>query len=147
VKGDIMAQVVRGKTDQTGEGQMKPIAALSDKLIDPVTALKAWLSVSGLKRGPLFVGTTRHGKRVTKRITAQVVALIVKREAERVGIDATNLGAHSLRSGFVTAAGGVGLDRKHTKTVTGHKTDKMLDHYDQRSSRDALAAIASAFGK
>jgi integrase len=145
VKGGIMAQVVRSKTDQTGEGQAKPIAALADRTIDPVTALRAWLNMSGLKRGPLFVGTTRHGKLTAKRITSQVVALIVKREAERAGIDATNLGAHSLRSGFVTAAGGVGLDRKHTKNVTGHKTDKMLDHYDQRSGRDALAAISAAF--
>ena len=34
-----------------------------------------------------------------------------------------------------------GIEDKHTKAITGHKTDKMLDHYDKRGNREAVAAI------
>jgi hypothetical protein len=41
----------------------------------------------------------------TRAITSQVVADIVKRSAERVGIDVTELSGHSLRSGLATTRG------------------------------------------
>jgi integrase len=128
-----------------GDGRVVPIAAMKDRCVDAAYWLRRWLEVSGVKSGAVFVGTTRHGKTTGKRLTAQVVALIVKRTLARAGIASELFAAHSLRSGFVTSARAIGLDDHHTKNVSRHKTDKMLNHYDKRDSREAMAAISEAF--
>ena len=40
----LLVRVVRGKTDQEGEGMAKPIASTDDKRIDLVVALRTWLA-------------------------------------------------------------------------------------------------------
>jgi len=139
----LEVRIVRSKADQTGEGMWKPVVAVPEKQIDAVTAVKAWIAAAGISKGPLFVGTTRHGKATGKRITDQVVALVVKAECERIGLDGDSFAGHSLRSGLVTTLREAGVEDKHTKTITGHKTDKMLDHYDKRGNREAIDAIKS----
>jgi hypothetical protein len=44
----------------------------------------------------------------------------------------------------VTAARQLGIPDATIKAMTGHKTDKMLDHYDKRDARDALKVIRRA---
>jgi integrase len=146
-QGGAYVTIRQSKTDQAAEGTVKPLVMLAngDKSICPTTALKAWLAESGITKGAIFVQTSR-GKlsKSRKRITAQVVALVVKAHCERVNLPASAFAGHSLRSGFVTAARQIGIPDAVIKQVTTHKTDKMLDHYDKRGPREALDVIRKA---
>jgi hypothetical protein len=42
-------------------------------------------------------------------------------------------GAHSLRHYFVTVASAAGMPAAMIKSITGHDTDEMLEHYQQLS--------------
>jgi integrase len=147
-KAGALVTIRKSKTNQTGEKPaVKPLVKLAagDKDICPCTALKAWLQLAGITSGHIFT-QTNHDKltQARKPITAQVVALVVKSYCERVGLDPDAFAGHSLRSGFVTAARRLNIPDATIKAVTTHKTDAMLDHYDHRDARDALAVIRRA---
>nr|WP_221308521.1 site-specific integrase [Nocardiopsis mwathae] len=62
---------------------------------------------------PLFVPIDRHGRLGARAISGRAVAELVKRYAERAGLDASAFSGHSLRSGFATqAALGGAADRE-----------------------------------
>jgi integrase len=70
----------------------------------PVRAVRDWIDFSRLPAGPLFRPVNRFGKILDSRLTAQSVALIVKRRALEAGLDPILFAGHSLRSGLATAA-------------------------------------------
>jgi site-specific recombinase XerD len=74
----------RSKTDQEGHGVTIAIAR------------------------PLFRPVAKGGRLGAERLTDQSVCSIVKAYAERIGLKATDFGAHSLRAGFLTSAAGAG---------------------------------------
>jgi integrase len=55
-------------------------------------------------RRPLFPSVNRHGGIGTTAITGRAVGDLVKRYAERAGLDPSAFGGHSLRAGFATQA-------------------------------------------
>ena len=55
-------------------------------------------------RRPLFPSVNRHGGIGTTAITGRAVGDLVKRYAERAGLDPAAFGGHSLRAGFATQA-------------------------------------------
>ena len=55
-------------------------------------------------RRPLFPSINRHGGIGTSAITGRAVGDLVKRYAERAGLDPAAFGGHSLRAGFATQA-------------------------------------------
>lgn len=143
VEKGIVVNISKSKTDQEGAGASKPVAAQRDKSICPAAALLRWREACG-RAEYVFVGTVYQTDRVTqKRLTPQVVDMMVKREARRAGVTG-EYSAHSLRSGFVTLMRRNRVADQHTKRVTGHKTQKMLDHYDQSPVEDAMDAVAAA---
>src|SRR5262249_18566917 len=75
----------------------------SDPRTCPVRAYRAWIAAANITEGPVF--RHFHNRTMgTEAITDRVVALTVKKAAERVGIDADVLADHSLRSGHATTA-------------------------------------------
>lgn len=131
--GGIVLRVGRSKTDQTGAGMDKPIAARSDSLC-AVTALSDWLRESGITAGPIFPG--RDGG----ALDGQTVALIVKRLATAAGLDGDYSG-HSGRRGFVTHARKAGARDDTIMKVTGHKSVATLRVYDGREHDDVIAQL------
>jgi site-specific recombinase XerD len=118
----------RSKTDQEGEGRTIGIPYGSDPRTCPVRSYRAWLKASGVSDGPIF----RHfhnRKMGANAISAQVVALIVKRAAERAGIDAADLAGHSLRSGLATTAARNGASERAIMRQTGHRSVQMVRRY------------------
>ncbi len=71
-------------------------------------ALAAWLAAAGLTEGPLFRPLSWHGRHGAG-LSDRSVAEIVKTRAALAGYDPREFGGHSLRSGFVTAAGRQGV--------------------------------------
>lgn len=53
---------------------------------------------------PLFPAVNRHGRPGPRPISGRAVAELVKRYAQRAGLDPAAFGGHSLRSGFATQA-------------------------------------------
>jgi integrase len=56
------------------------------------------------QRGPLFPAVSRHGRLGNVPMSGRAVADLVKRYAEKAGLDPSLFGGHSLRAGFATQA-------------------------------------------
>ncbi|MGA3076196.1 MAG: tyrosine-type recombinase/integrase [Bryobacteraceae bacterium] len=97
-------------------------------------ALEAWLAVLGADEGPLFRGVNRHGQLAGSRLTAQSVALVIKRLAGQAGMEAHDLAGHSLRAGLATAAAAAGVSERAIMAQTGHRSLATLRKYIREGS-------------
>ena len=93
----------RSKTDQEGEGHKVGLPFGSHGRSCPVLALRGWIEAADITDGRLFRSVNRHGQ-PGGSLSPYAVALIVKRAAERVGLDPATFAGHSLRAGFATSA-------------------------------------------
>jgi site-specific recombinase XerD len=128
VEDGLKITIRRSKSDQEGQGRTLGIPYGSDPKTCPVRAYRKWIAAAGITAGPVF----RHFHNRTmgaKAITDQVVADVVKRAAERVGIDAAELSAHSLRSGLATTAARNGASERSIMKQTVHRSVAMVRRY------------------
>jgi site-specific recombinase XerD len=125
VPAGMRVRIRRGKTDQEGAGTT--IAVPDGARLAPVAHLEQWLARAGITEGFVF-RDLRHG-RVGKALSAQSVALIVKRRAAAAGYDGENFSAHSLRAGFLTAAAAAGASLWKMREVSRHKSVQALSAY------------------
>jgi integrase len=79
--------------------------------------------------GAVFRSINRHGRIGATAITAQVVALVVKRWCKAAGLDAARFSAHSLRSGLATQAARNGASERAIMRQIGHKSVQMVRRY------------------
>ena len=127
----VRVMIRRSKADQEGQGQ--EIAILRGTKLRPVAALQAWLAAGGVTTGPVFRSINRHGQ-VGEALTAQSVALVVKRHAGAAGLDPNTFAGHSLRSGFLTSAAEAGADVLRMMEVSRHKRVETMQGYVRRAS-------------
>jgi site-specific recombinase XerD len=114
----LVITIRRSKTDQEGAGREVGIPRSRKSQVKssgtcPVAALEAWLQETAKflnpdDTSPVFRAID-HG-RLAERLSGQAVAEIVKRAAQRVGLDPKKFAGHSLRSGFATSAARGGAD-------------------------------------
>jgi site-specific recombinase XerD len=117
----------RSKTDQEGLGVT--IAIIKGGACCPVKAVMEWCAAARIESGPIF-RTVRKGNRVLEtRLTPKSVCVIVKDYAALIGLDATKIGAHSLRSGFLTSAARRGASVFKMRDVSRHKSMDVLQSY------------------
>ena len=116
--------IKRSKTDQTGEGSIKAIPYFENQEFCPVIALKNYIN-SKLN--------IKNESRVFE-ISDKSVALIIKKYAEKAGLDASRYAGHSLRSGFATTAAEFGAEERNIMAMTGHKTTQMVRRYIQEAN-------------
>ena len=111
--------IKRSKTDQSGEGIVKAIPYFDNQEFCPVIALKNLINIKfvNLNEGKIF------------DLSDKSVALIIKRYAEKAGLDSTKYAGHSLRSGFATTAAEFGVEERNIMAMTGHKTTQMVRRY------------------
>ena len=116
--------IKRSKTDQSGEGSVKAIPFFDNQEFCPVVALKNYLDkkFSNNDEGKIF------------NISDKSVALIIKRYAEKAGLDSSKYAGHSLRSGFATTAAEFGAEERNIMAMTGHKTTQMVRRYIQEAN-------------
>lgn len=100
--------------------------------------------MSGVSEGPLSRPIDRHSRVGEARPADKAVALVVKRAAERAGLDPTKCAGHSLRAGLATSAAAGGAQERDIMRQTGHRSVPMLRRYirDGELFRDNAAAIA-----
>ena len=113
--------IKRSKTDQTGEGSIKAIPYFDNQEFCPVISLKNYInSKSNIKNESRIFD-----------ISDKSVALIIKKYAEKAGLDSSKYAGHSLRSGFATTAAEFGAEERNIMAMTGHKTTQMVRRYIQ----------------
>ncbi len=118
----------RSKTDQSGEGSIKAIPYFENQEFCPVIALKDYLNKK-------FSNSNKSKKDVKIfEISDKSVALIIKRYAEKAGLDSSKYAGHSLRSGFATTAAEFGAEERNIMAMTGHKTTQMVRRYIQEAN-------------
>ncbi len=125
VSEGVKILIKRSKTDQSGEGVIKAIPYFDNKEFCPVIAFKYYIEYKksiNLIEGRIF------------DISDKSVALIIKRYAEKAGLDSTKYAGHSLRSGFATTAAEFGAEERNIMAMTGHKTTQMVRRYIQEAN-------------
>jgi integrase len=95
----------------------------------PVKTVKAWMKAAGIGEGPLFRPVAKGGRLGTQRISDKSVCDLVKAYAERIGLNAADFGAHSLRAGFLTSAARRGASVFKMRDVSRHKSMDVLQAY------------------
>jgi integrase len=117
----------RSKTDQEGHGET--IAIVRGHHACPVKAVKAWLLAAGITEGPLFRPVAKGGRLLNQRLSDKSVCDLVKAYAGRLGLNAGDFGAHSLRAGFLTSAARRGASVFKMRDVSRHKSMDVLQAY------------------
>lgn len=123
----------RSKTDQEGKGQS--VAILNGKALQAVLRLREWLDAVGITSGPIFRRISRGDKMMTDGLTAQSVALIIKRYADMAGLDVAKLSGHSLRAGFITSAADNRASISRIMEVSRHRDPRSVETYVRRADR------------
>jgi integrase len=119
----------RSKTDQEGVGRKVGIPYGSYPATCPVRNVQEWLAQAGIASGPLFRSINKHGHVQMCALSGIDVARIVKKLAQRVGLDAAQFAGHSLRAGHATAAAIAGATERSIAQQTGHRSVQMVRRY------------------
>jgi integrase len=119
----------RSKTDQEGAGRKVGIPYGSSPETCPVRNLEDWLTQAGVTAGPLFRSINRHGRVQARGLSGIDVARVVKKLAERVGLDSAKFAGHSLRAGHATSAAIAGASERSIMAQTGHHSVEMVRRY------------------
>jgi len=128
VPGGYMASLSRHKTVSfTGEPLTFPI------LGEAARALNRWLCQAYIREGAVFRGI-RSDNTLNAAMNARTVNVVIKRLARRAGLDATQFGAHSLRSGFVTEAARQQIPLPEAMAVSGHRSIAIAWRYYRAGS-------------
>ncbi len=107
----------------------------------PVHALEQWLHFAKIDFGPIFVGTSRDGKRALEtRLNDKHVARLIKRTVLDAGIRSdlpekerlALFSGHSLRAGLASAAE---VDERYVQKHLGHASAEMTRRYQRRRDR------------
>ncbi len=125
--------VRRSKTDQEGAGRVVGVP-FGSKAACPVRAFRAWLDRSAVVEGPVFRAVDRHGRIGEQRLSDRAVAIVVKRAADLVGLDAEDFAGHSLRAGLATSAARAGKGLDTIMRQTGHRSERVARGYIRHAS-------------
>ena len=93
-------------------------------------AMDAWVNARGDWEGPLFVPFVRGGKMSRRRLTAEGLALILRRRGAEAGVEKFSL--HDLRRTFITDLLTAGADLSVVQKLAGHRNISTTLIYDRR---------------
>lgn len=107
----------------------------------PVHALEQWLHFAKINFGPIFVSTSRDGKRaLDARLNDKHIARLIKRTVLDAGIRSdlpekdrpALFSGHSLRAGLASSAE---VDERYVQKQLGHPSAEMTRRYQRRRDR------------
>ena len=125
IKEGVKIFIKKSKTDQSGEGMVKALPFFVNSDLCPVINLKRWIE---------YMDKTNINNKKVFNMSDKNVALIVKKYANKSGLDSAKYSGHSLRSGFATSAAYYGAEERHIMAMTGHKSSQMVRRYIQESN-------------
>lgn len=125
----LEVRIGRSKADQEGQGVTLGLPYSPDPTVCPVRALQAWLQVSGITSGPVFVRVDRHGRILPDRLSGRAYAERVKTHGARIGMDPRDLGGHSPRRGFISTAIRRGVQERIVMAHSRHRSLSVFRGY------------------
>ena len=125
----MVVRIRKSKTDQESQGREVGIPRGEGASTCPAAALKKWQEAARISEGALFRRVNRHGQVLPQRLSAEAVAIVVKRCAERLGLDEREFGGHSLRAGLATSAAAAGKSERAIMNQTGHRSVATVRRY------------------
>ena len=134
------AGVVLTLNAKTGWREVEICRGSSDQTC-PVHALGQWLHFAKIDFGPVFVRTSRDGKRALEtRLSDKHVARLIKQTVLAAGIRAelpekerlALFSGHSLRAGLASSAE---VDERYVQKHLGHASAEMTRRYQRRRDR------------
>jgi site-specific recombinase XerD len=128
-KDGLTVTLRRSKTDQAGAGRKIGIPYGSNPETCPVRNLQSWVERAGISSGQLFRSINRHGQVQPGGLSGIDVARVVKKLADRAGLDAAKYAGHSLRAGHATSAAIAGASERSIMNQTGHRSVQMVRRY------------------
>ena len=128
----IMLQ--RSKTDQEGQGRKIGIPYGSNPETCPGRTVQTWLEQGGVTEGPVLRTLNRHGAVQPDRLSPVDVARVVKKLAQRAGLDPAKYAGHSLRAGHATSAAASGASERSILNQTGHRSVQVVRRYIRERS-------------
>jgi len=128
-KDGLTITLRRSKTDQEGAGRKIGIPYGSNPETCPVRVLQSWMELAGITTGPVFRSISRHGRVQAGRLAPIDVARVVKKLAQRAGLDPAKFAGHSLRAGHATSAAIAGASERSIMNQTGHRSVQMVRKY------------------
>lgn len=141
----LIVLIKHSKGDQLGEGNYLAIPYNQNTELCTVVAIKVWLDISEIKKGPLFRPFTKNKKLRSSQLSDKSVALIVKKYANLSGLDPSDFAGHSLRRGFATSAAQHGVDERSIMQQTRHKSEKMVRRYIEQGNMFKNNALNKMF--
>lgn len=133
-KEGLVVTIRKGKTDQSRKGRRIGIPFGQNAETCVAKTLEAWLSAAKIDSGPLFRKVDKHGRVQHDALSSSIVGVIVKQYAKTIGKRPSSMGAHSLRSGFITSAALAGAPEWSIQEQSGHRSLKVLREYIQVAS-------------
>ena len=136
VAGGLRLRLLRGKTDQAGQGAEVGLPRGRHAETCPVRAFDEWQAVARRKAGPLFRRVGAAGGIGTAALHPDAVRRILAHRAGLAGLElegAERLSAHALRVGFITEAYGKGVRDEDIMRHTRHRDLRTMRGYVQRA--------------
>ena len=134
VEGGIRWRIPRSKADQTGKGLVVALTPVADERYCAVHALRRWLALSKIEKGPVFRGVNMMTGEIMKEgLAPEGVARRIQHYVKLLGLDPSDFGGHSLRSGFVTTAYKLGRKIPDIMESTGHHATSEVLGYIRRA--------------
>jgi integrase len=133
-KDGLTITLRRSKVDQEAVGRKIGIPYGSNPETCPVRNVQVWIEQTAITSGPLFRSLNRHGRVQALRLAGLDVARILKKLAERAGLDAAHYAGHSLRAGHATTAAIAGASERSIMNQTGHRSVQMVRRYIREGS-------------
>src|SRR5262249_49998328 len=119
----------RSKTDQVGAGRKVGIPFGANPKTCPVRQVQYWTERRSISGGRLFQPVNRHGRILQGSLSGIDVARVLKKLAQRAGLDPNSYAGHSLRAGHATAAAMAGASERSIMQQTGHRSVQMVRRY------------------
>ena len=135
--GEGLARTImlrRSKGERGGAAVTIPLIGARLPAACPLRALAALQHAYGRvdrdwRERPMFRCLSPRGELTERRLSAQSVNIIVRRRAAAAGLPTEGLSAHSLRSGFLSAAAFAGASTWRLMEHSRHKQSATLDAY------------------
>jgi integrase len=124
----LVLTIRSSKTDQYKAGVTVAVALGKTPETCPVRCLRAWMRAGRIDAGLLFRSIDRWGH-VGDGMSDKAVALLMKKYAERAGLDPAVFSGHSLRAGLATSAAMAGAGERQIMRQTRHKSEAMVRRY------------------
>jgi len=136
VAGGLRLRIVRGKTDQTGQGAEIGLPRGRHAETCPVRAFEAWQAVAKRNAGPLFRKISTGGGIGGVALHPDAVRRILAHRVAMAGIAVENfdrLSAHALRAGFISEAYDTGVRDEDIMRHTRHRDLRTMRGYVRRA--------------